>query len=42
MKRNGKINSLLFFSTVAIAGIYGALTADNKIFFMQALLHLLL
>ena len=28
--------SLFFLSCVAIAGIYGALTADKKIFFVQA------
>lgn len=33
-----KTNIALFFlSCVAIAGIYGALTADRKIFFVQAL-----
>jgi putative membrane protein len=29
--------SIFFLSCVAIAGIYGALTADKKIFFVQAL-----
>jgi len=29
--------SVFFLSCVAIAGIYGALTADKKIFFVQAL-----
>ena len=29
--------SLFFLACVAIAGIYGALTADKKIFFVQAL-----
>ncbi|MEL6916380.1 MAG: DUF1304 domain-containing protein [Bacteroidota bacterium] len=29
--------SLFFLSCVAIAGIYGALTAERKIFFVQAL-----
>ena len=29
--------SLFFLGCVAIAGIYGALTADKKIFFVQAL-----
>ncbi|WP_209401537.1 DUF1304 domain-containing protein [Pseudozobellia sp. WGM2] len=29
--------SLFFLSCVAIAGIYGALTADKKIFFVQGL-----
>jgi putative membrane protein len=29
--------SIFFLSCVAIAGIYGALTADKKIFFIQAL-----
>jgi len=29
--------SLFFLSCVAIAGIYGAFTADKKIFFVQAL-----
>lgn len=28
---------LFFFGCVAVAGIYGALTADRKIFFVQAL-----
>lgn len=33
-----KTNIALFFlSCVAVAGIYGALTADKKIFFVQAL-----
>jgi putative membrane protein len=33
-----KINiSIFFLSCVAIAGIYGAFTADKKIFFVQAL-----
>jgi len=29
--------ALFFLSCVAVAGIYGALTADKKIFFVQAL-----
>jgi putative membrane protein len=29
--------SIFFLSCVVIAGIYGALTADKKIFFVQAL-----
>jgi len=29
--------SVFFLSCVAIAGIYGAVTADKKIFFVQAL-----
>lgn len=29
--------SLFFLSCVAVAGIYGAMTADKKIFFVQAL-----
>ena len=29
--------SLFFLSCIAVAGIYGALTADKKIFFVQAL-----
>ncbi|MEK6153034.1 DUF1304 domain-containing protein [Flavobacteriaceae bacterium 3-367] len=33
--------SLFFLGCVAIAGIYGALTADRKIFFVQALPALL-
>ncbi|MEA1786557.1 DUF1304 domain-containing protein [Arenibacter sp. GZD96] len=33
--------SLFFLGCVAIAGIYGALTADKKIFFVQALPALL-
>ncbi len=33
--------SVFFLSCVAIAGIYGALTADKKIFFVQALPALL-
>lgn len=33
-----KINVALFFlACVAVAGIYGAMTADRKIFFVQAL-----
>jgi putative membrane protein len=37
-----KINIALFFlSCIAIAGIYGALTAEKKIFFIQALPALL-
>ena len=33
-----KVNvSLFFLGCVAIAGIYGAITADKKIFFVQAL-----
>jgi putative membrane protein len=35
---NWKLNvSVFFLSCVAIAGIYGALTASKKIFFVQAL-----
>ena len=33
--------ALFFLSCVAVAGIYGALTADKKIFFVQALPALL-
>ena len=33
--------SLFFLGCVAVAGIYGALTADKKIFFVQALPALL-
>lgn len=33
--------SLFFFGCVAVAGAYGALTADKKIFFVQALPALL-
>jgi putative membrane protein len=29
--------SIFFLSCIAVAGIYGALTADKKIFFVQAL-----
>ncbi len=29
--------SIFFLSCVAVAGVYGALTADKKIFFVQAL-----
>lgn len=37
-----KVNIALFFlGCVAVAGIYGALTADKKIFFIQALPSLL-
>ena len=37
-----KVNVAMFFlSCVAIAGIYGALTADRKIFFVQAIPALL-
>jgi putative membrane protein len=35
---NWKLNvSIFFLSCVAIAGVYGALTASKKIFFVQAL-----
>ena len=35
---NWRVNvSLFFLGCVAVAGIYGAITADKKIFFVQAL-----